>query len=132
VQTPRDRPEAIETLATAQAKHMIRRTMEEILWNDPRDFMRNNEDFELSRRGIGKHFGLSVSSTWLKILDAKVILRGHEPCEGYKIDHRGLVFTIFTCKESYPKAKAAYLDIVSKDMVLLRDGYDLRRHMNYV
>jgi hypothetical protein len=131
-QLPNDGQEAIETLSSAQAKYMTCETMEEILWNDPRDSIMNKENFEQSRRGIGKHFGRSVSQTWLRRLDAKVILRGHEPCEGYKIDHQGLVFTIFTCKESYPNSKAAYLDIDSDQMIQLRNGYDLRQHMNYL
>lgn len=131
-QLPNDGQEAIETLSSAQANYMTCETMEEILWNDPRDSIMNEENFERSRRGIGKHFGRSVSQTWLRRLDAKVILRGHEPCEGYKIDHQGLVFTIFTCKESYPNSKAAYLDIDSDQMIQLRNGYDLRQHMNYI
>ncbi len=131
-QLPNDGQEAIETLSRAQANYMTCETMEEILWNDPRDSIMNKENFERSRRGIGKHFGRSVSQTWLRRLDAKVILRGHEPCEGYKIDHQGLVFTIFTCKESYPNSKAAYLDIDSDQMIQLRNGYDLRQHMNYL
>lgn len=131
-QLPHNVLDATETLSNAQANYMTSTAMEEILWNDPRDSITNNGNFERSRRGIGKHFGLSVSNTWLRKLDAKVILRGHEPCEGYKIDHQGLVFTIFTCKESYPMSKAAYLDIISDEMVNLRDGHDLRQHMNYV
>jgi protein phosphatase len=131
-QLPRDGPEAIKTLSNAQVNHMTTETMEEILWNDPRDFIMDNGDFERSRRGIGKHFGPVITNTWLRRLDAKVILRGHEPCEGYKIDHQGQVFTIFSCKESYPKSKAAYLDIVSDEMVQLKDGYDLRQNMKYV
>ena len=106
--------------------------MEEILWNDPRDSIIDNGESERSRRGIGRHFGQLVSNTWLRRLDAKVILRGHEPCEGYKIDHQGRVFTIFTCKESYPMAKAAYLDIEFDNMVSLKSGYDLRQYVNYV
>jgi serine/threonine-protein phosphatase PP1 catalytic subunit len=131
-QPPQDSLEAIETLSKAQANYMTRRTMEEILWNDPRDSITDNGDFERSRRGIGKHFGQAVSYTWLRRLGAKVILRGHEPCEGYKIDHQGLVFTIFTCKESYPMSKAAYLDIIYDEMIDLKNGYDLRQHVNYV
>jgi hypothetical protein len=131
-QLPNNGQEAIETLSSAQANYMTCESMEEILWNDPRDSIMNEENFERSRRGIGKHFGRSVSQTWLRRLDAKVILRGHEPCEGYKIDHQGLVFTIFTCKESYPNSKAAYLDIGSDQMIQLRNGYDLLQHMNYL
>jgi hypothetical protein len=131
-QLPHNGQEAIQTLSNAQAEHMTSETMEEILWNDPRDSIMDNGDFERSRRGIGKHFGRSISNTWLTRLDAKVILRGHEPCDGYKIDHQGLVFTIFTCKESYPMSKAAYLDIVFEEMNHLKNGYDLRPHMKYV
>jgi hypothetical protein len=129
---PQDRVEAVETLSDAQASHLSKGTMEEILWNDPRDFILNDAVFEHSRRGIGKHFGRHVSSTWLKKFDAKVILRGHEPCEGYKINHQGLVFTIFSCKESYPLSKAAYIDIHSDEIVEVRNGYDLQQHLHFV
>jgi protein phosphatase len=129
---PLDGTEALKTLSNAQADLITSGSMEEILWNDPRDSIIDNGESEQSRRGIGRHFGQLVSNTWLRRLDAKVILRGHEPCEGYKIDHQGLVFTIFTCKESYPMAKAAYLDIESDNMVSLKSGYDLRQYVNYV
>ncbi|MGH9974781.1 MAG: metallophosphoesterase family protein [Nitrososphaeraceae archaeon] len=131
-QLPHDGPEAVETLSRAQANYLTSETMEEILWNDPRDSIVDNGNFERSRRGIGKHFGRSVSQAWLRKLDVKVNLRGHEPCGGYKIDHQGLVFTIFTCKESYPKSKAAYLDIDSDQMIHLQNGYDLRQHIKYL
>lgn len=129
---PRGRVEAMKMLSDAESTRLFKRTMEEVLWNDPRDVIVNDDIFELSRRGIGRHFGLQVSSTWLKKTETKVILRGHEPCEGFKINHQGLVFTIFSCKESYPLSRAAYLDIHSDEIMKIRDGYDLKHHLYYV
>ena len=50
--------------------------MEEILWNDPREEIGNEDAWEYSRRGIGKHFGVEISRKWLRLSGTKVIVRG--------------------------------------------------------
>jgi protein phosphatase len=105
------------------------RWMEEILWNDPRQYIQNNKEWELSRRGIGRHFGIDISKSWLKLTRTKMIVRGHEPCKGYKIDHAGMVVTIFSCKEAYPNSKAAYLSVRARQWQLIHNGIDLTRYI---
>ena len=68
--------------------------MEEILWNDPRT-LPEGKKWENSRRGLGKHFSLDVTKKWLSISNTKVIVRGHEPCNGFKLDHDGRVLSLF-------------------------------------
>jgi protein phosphatase len=103
--------------------------MEEILWNDPRQYTRHHRDWEISRRGIGRHFGINISKSWLNLTGAKMIIRGHEPCRGFKIDHDGLVVTLFSCKEAYPNYEAAYLSIASGQLQSIRNGKDLTHYI---
>lgn len=84
---------------------------EEILWNDPVEYIRSGQDWEYSRRGYGKHFGMTVSKKWLEATGSKIVVRGHEPCAGFKINHGGAVLTLFSCHEAYPGFEAAYLKV---------------------
>lgn len=84
---------------------------EEILWNDPVEYIPSGLEWEYSRRGYGKHFGVTVSKEWLKATGSKIVIRGHEPCAGFKINHGGAVFTLFSCHEAYPRFEAAYLKV---------------------
>jgi protein phosphatase len=99
--------------------------MEEILWNDPRQHIKDHKEWEPSRRGIGRHFGINISKSWLRLTDAKMIIRGHEPCRGFKIDHNGLVVTLFSCKEAYPCFEAAYLSVTTQQWQSICNGTDL-------
>ena len=99
--------------------------MEEILWNDPRQGIRNNEGWEYSRRGIGKHFGIEISRKWLRLSKARVIVRGHEPCQGFRIDHDGAVITLFSCQEPYPTFQAAYIITNEQELKTINDAVDL-------
>ena len=105
------------------------RWMEEILWNDPRQHIQNHKEWEPSRRGIGRHFGIDISKSWLRLTRTKMILRGHEPCRGYKIDHDGMIVTIFSCKEPYPSFEAAYLSVTAKQWQSIRNGRDLTHYI---
>jgi protein phosphatase len=46
-------------------------------------------------------------------LNAKILIRGHEPCEeGFKINHGGKVLTLFSRKGApYFNEHGAYLDV---------------------
>jgi len=82
--------------------------LEEVLWNDP------SEDVEYrapSPRGAGWLFGKKVTESALKIANAKVIIRGHEPADkGYKLNHNGKVLTLFSRKgPPYNNRNAAFL-----------------------
>jgi len=64
-----------------------------------------------SPRGAGKLFGKRVTEKVLRKLNAKILIRGHEPCqEGFKINHDGKVLTLFSRKGSpYFNEYGAYL-----------------------
>ena len=114
-----------ELIASAQQTYLHDTIMEEILWNDPRQGIRSNQNWEYSRRGIGKHFGIAVTKRWLKLSNTKVIVRGHEPCQGFKIDHDGSVMTLFSCQEPYPNFQAAYVFVSDEELLSIPDAIRL-------
>lgn len=111
-----------KAISTADQTYLSNSIMEEILWNDPREEIENEDAWEYSRRGIGKHFGVEISRKWLRLSGTKVIVRGHEPCQGYRIDHGGSIMTLFSCKEPYPKFQASYLLVANQDLNSLNDA----------
>jgi hypothetical protein len=114
----------------ASAENYLRDTvMEEILWNDPRENIGNNLYWENSKRGFGKYFGINISRKWLKTCGAKVIIRGHEPCQGFKIDHSGAIMTVFSCKEAYPSYEPAYIRISSDKLGNIHNAIDLSQNV---
>jgi hypothetical protein len=98
--------------------------LEQILWNDPKE-LPNGTPFEKSRRSYGFHFGQSITDLWLGALNSKVLVRGHEPCQGYEIHHGGRVLTLFSCQESYPNYRAAFLLMSNSDLRALENASDL-------
>ena len=114
-----------DTICTADQTYTNNSIMEEILWNDPRQGIRNNEGWEYSRRGIGKHFGIEISRKWLRLSKARVIVRGHEPCQGFRIDHDGAVITLFSCQEPYPTFQAAYIITNEQELKSINGAVDL-------
>jgi protein phosphatase len=107
-------------------------TVEELLWNDPRSDIPNNEDWCESRRGFGRHFGKNVSQKYLALTQTKVIVRGHEPCCGFKTDHDDMVLTLFSSKESYQKFDAAYLSITKEELTQVRNAADLAKYVKKI
>lgn len=108
----------------AQESHMQSRVMEELLWNDPRPI----EGWMASGRRIGRYFGPDVTARWLRSTNAKVVVRGHEPCSGFKLDHTGRVFTLFSSREAYPAFGAAYLMIDGDRLAKVKNAADLAQH----
>jgi hypothetical protein len=100
----------VDDMAYAQTLHPKRSLLEEILWSDPDDSV---EETRASPRGAGNLFGKSVTDKALAKLNAKILIRGHEPCEdGFKINHGGKVLTLFSRKgPPYFNAFGAYLDV---------------------
>jgi len=98
----------IEDLAFAHTKHPHASHLEEILWSDPIDGVTGTYP---SPRGAGKLFGEDITDNLLKLLDVKVVIRGHEPSkEGFKINHGGKVLTLFSRKGlPYYNSYGAYL-----------------------
>jgi len=101
---------SIEDLAHAHEKHPNETHLEEILWSDPEEGISGTYP---SPRGAGKLFGKDVTDKFLKMLNVKVLIRGHEPSEeGYKINHDGKILTLFSRKgEPYFNNQAAYLQL---------------------
>lgn len=99
---------SIGDLAYAHSKHPRESHLEEILWSDPEEGLKGTYP---SPRGAGKLFGEDVTERFLKILQVKVLIRGHEPTDaGFKINHRGRILTLFSRKgEPYFNSKGAYL-----------------------
>lgn len=114
----------LERIAAASESHIQSSVMEEILWNDPRQ-MDAEPWWEPSSRGIGRYFGSEITKRWLAATDAKVVVRGHEPCQGYSIDHGGRVITIFTTKKAYPSFGAAYIAVGRAGLESIKNACDL-------
>jgi len=114
---------SIEDVAYAHKKHPEEPHLEEILWSDPEEGMNGTYP---SPRGAGRLFGEDVTNKFLKMLNVKVLIRGHEPCdEGYKINHEGKILTLFSRRgEPYFNNQAAYLELKLTDKV--ENAYQLR------
>ena len=100
----------IEDLAFAHEKHPRETHLEEILWSDPREGVRGTYP---SPRGAGRLFGEDITEKLLKMLNAKVLIRGHEPTgEGFKINHDGKILTLFSRRgPPYYNELGAYLHL---------------------
>lgn len=97
-------------LAYAHKKHPKVAHLEEMLWSDPVEDLKETRP---SPRGAGKLFGSDVTERLLKLLGVKVLIRGHESCQGgFKINHNGKILTLFsTNKAPYSNKYAAYLQL---------------------
>ncbi|HKR74785.1 MAG TPA: metallophosphoesterase family protein [Candidatus Nitrosocosmicus sp.] len=91
--------------------------MEQILWNDPRELA--EDSWRYSNRGVGKYFGMKITDLWLKHTGCKCVIRGHEPCKGFKTNHQGKITTLFSSKKPYPKFESAFLKM-SRDEITRR------------
>jgi len=101
---------SIQDLANAKMTHPEKDFLEDLLWSDPNDMVR---EVLYSPRGAGKLFGRSVTEKVLKKLGVKILIRGHEPCEeGFKLNHDSKVLTLFSRKGTpYFNAYGAYLQL---------------------
>jgi diadenosine tetraphosphatase ApaH/serine/threonine PP2A family protein phosphatase len=101
---------SIQDLAHANVTHPEQEFLEDLLWSDPDDMVK---EVLYSPRGAGKLFGKSVTEKVLRKLSINVLIRGHEPCEeGFKINHDGKVLTLFSRKGApYFNAYGAYLQL---------------------
>jgi predicted phosphodiesterase len=120
-----------ESIPTAQEDNVRSRVLEEILWNDPRE-IDNPPEWEVSRRGFGRHFGRSISRKWLESTRTKAVVRGHEPCQGFRIDHDGMILTLFSCKEPYPLFKAAFVLSSADHLDSIKNGKELSLCVKYL
>jgi diadenosine tetraphosphatase ApaH/serine/threonine PP2A family protein phosphatase len=101
---------SIQDLAHAKMTHPEQEFLEDLLWSDPNDMVK---EVLYSPRGAGKLFGKSVTEKVLRKLNVKILIRGHEPCEeGFKLNHDGKVLTLFSRKGSpYFNTYGAYLQL---------------------
>jgi len=104
------RAKTIEDLAYAHNLHPKQSFLEDMLWSDPNEIVKETC---ASPRGAGKLFGEDVTDEALGRFNAKILIRGHEPCrDGFKIDHGGKVLTLFSRKGSpYFNDYGAYLHV---------------------
>lgn len=90
-----------------------REVLEELLWNDP------SEDVawaEPSPRGAGYLFGARVTDRFLRANGLKLIVRAHEPCEGFRLNHGGRILTLFSrVGPPYFNSRAAALELVVQE-----------------
>jgi diadenosine tetraphosphatase ApaH/serine/threonine PP2A family protein phosphatase len=100
---------SIQDIAVAQ-ENQNEALLEELLWNDPDEEL---QDVSFSPRGIGKLFGKKVTEEVLRRLQLKILIRGHEANnEGFKINHKGKVLTLFSRKGApYYNRYGAYLQV---------------------
>ena len=117
--------ESIISAHETQARNSV---LEEILWNDPRQIP-ENKGHERSTRGLGRYFGPSITRNWLQATGVKAIIRGHEPCQGFKLDHDNMIMTLFSCRDVYPNSSAAYLELDAATLDTMKDAKDLSVHV---
>jgi protein phosphatase len=118
---------SVNDIAYAHEKHPREPHLEEILWSDPWEGIKGTI---ASPRGAGRLFGEDVTDRILMMLEAKVLIRGHESSEeGYKTNHNGKVLTLFSRKGiPYRNRFGAYLQLdlsqkVEKPQQLLKGIY---------
>lgn len=99
-----------DDLAYAHVTHPRQPFLEDLLWSDPNEIIRNTC---ASPRGAGKLFGEEVTNRVLKSFGVEILIRGHEPCEeGYKMNHKNRILTLFSRKgPPYFNSHGAYLEV---------------------
>ncbi|CUR52254.1 putative serine/threonine-protein phosphatase [Nitrosotalea devaniterrae] len=122
--------EPVEEMCFPTSKNNTFLLLEDMLWNDPR--MLGDKKWETSRRPYGKHFGVDITQKWLDITHTKALVRGHEPCNGFRVDHDGIVLTLFSCKESYPKFEAGYLYMKYNEILSIHNATDMACHVRKI
>jgi len=102
---------SIQDLAHANVTHPEQEFLEDLLWSDPNDMVK---EILYSPRGAGKLFGKRITEKVLRKIGVKILIRGHEPCEeGFKLNHDGKVLTLFSRKGApYFNAYGAYLQLL--------------------
>jgi protein phosphatase len=115
---------SINDVAYAHLKHPKETHLEEILWSDPEESLKGTYP---SPRGAGKLFGQDVTESFLKMTNASVLIRGHEPADaGFKINHSGRILTIFSRKgEPYFNSQGSFLQLDLTERI--KDAFQLKR-----
>ncbi|MEM3124514.1 MAG: metallophosphoesterase [Candidatus Nitrosocaldus sp.] len=119
---------SLDDIAYAERMHPKSSNLQEILWNDPREI----QGYRPSARGYGYYFGKDITEHALNAIGARLIVRAHEPCNGYKVNHDGLVLTLFSCKEPYGNDKASFMSISKDEYKSLMSDYSMERLLQHV
>ncbi len=100
----------LDDIAQAEKLHPEKTVFEELLWNDPDEQVKGAFP---SPRGAGYLFGKDISQENLAKLNAKILIRGHEPSGGgFQINHDGRILTLFSRKgPPYFNRFGAYLQV---------------------
>jgi diadenosine tetraphosphatase ApaH/serine/threonine PP2A family protein phosphatase len=120
-----------QLIASGHINQASNSVVEEILWNDPRQIF-EGKGYQRSSRGYGRYFGPKVTRSWLQATGTKAIIRGHEPCQGFKLDHDDTVMTLFSCSDIYDNSSAAYLQLNSTILDRIEDAKDLTFHVKFL
>jgi predicted phosphodiesterase len=120
-----------ESIAFAQESQVTNSVLEELLWNDPLP-IDETRSRETSRRGFGTYFGPSVTRNWLQATGTMAVVRGHEPCQGFRLDHDNKVMTLFSCVSPYPNSAAAYLIVNATKLDAINDAKELSVHVKFL
>ncbi|MBD0299228.1 MAG: serine/threonine protein phosphatase [Nitrososphaera sp.] len=120
-----------ESIGFAHERQVRNSVFEEILWNDPRQ-IDENKGQDSSRRGLGRYFGPNVTRTWLQATGTKAVIRGHEPCQGFRLDHDNMIMTLFSFTGLYPNSAAAYLMINASELDIIQDAKDLSDYVKFL
>jgi diadenosine tetraphosphatase ApaH/serine/threonine PP2A family protein phosphatase len=120
-----------QLIASGHINQASNSVVEEILWNDPRQIF-EGKGYQRSSRGYGRYFGPKVTRSWLQATGTKAIIRGHEPCQGFKLDHDDTVMTLFSCSDIYDNSSAAYLQLNTTILDRIKDAKDLTFHVKFL
>ncbi len=120
-----------QLIASAHVNQARNSVLEEILWNDPRQIF-EDKGHQRSSRGYGRYFGPIVTRSWLQATGTKAIIRGHEPCQGFKLDHDDTIMTLFSCSDIYDNSSAAYLELNTTILDSMEDAKDLTLHIKFL
>lgn len=120
-----------QLIASGHINQATNSVVEEILWNDPRQIF-EGKGYQRSSRGYGRYFGPKVTRSWLQATGTKAIIRGHEPCQGFKLDHDDTVMTLFSCSDIYDNSSAAYLQLNTTILDRIKDAKDLTFHVKFL
>lgn len=92
----------------------------QMLWNDPTE-----EETAPSFRGIGYLFSKEVTKNFLEKNNFKLVIRSHEPCNAYKLNHENKVLTIFSMKNVYGNEKVSFAKIKNKKVEVFEINNDI-------
>ncbi len=101
---------SLQEIADTDKPHTRKTFLEELLWNDPDELVRGASP---SPRGAGNLFGKTITQEVLQKLNAKILIRGHEPAvNGSSLNHDRKILTLFSRKgPPYFNKFGAYIEL---------------------